>query len=87
MIDTTITKQDHHTSQTKTNPGTGKLAKALHNCLQRRDKIHASQISAVNPDQSHLFAQCLTDLETKTRTKKYPTTRKFQLPKPVTSQT
>ena len=87
MIDTMIGKQDHHTSQTKTNPGTGEVTITIHNCLQRRDKLHLSRFSAVNPDQFHLIPQCLTDLEAKIRTKLYPTTRSSQPPLMVISQT
>ena len=54
--------------------------------LQRRDKIHPSRIFAVNPDQIQLIPQSLTDLESKTRTNIYPTTRISQLPTMVTSQ-
>ena len=75
MIDTMITKQDHHTSQTKTNPGSGEVTTAIHNRLEHRDKIHPSLTSAVTPDQIHLIPQCLAYLETKTWTKKYDTIR------------
>ena len=50
MIEIMNPKQDHHTSQTRTNPGTAELAITIHDRLQRQDKIHPSRISAVNPD-------------------------------------
>ena len=66
MIDTMNTKQDHHTSQTKTNPGTGEVTTAIHNRLEHRDKLHPPLTSAVTLDQIHFIPQCLADLETKT---------------------
>ena len=85
--DTMITKWGHHTSQTKTNPGIGEVTITIRDRLQRHDRIHLSQISADNPDQIHLTHQCLTGLEIATRATMYLTTRNFQLPTTVTSQT
>ena len=87
MIDTMISKQDHHTSQTKTNPENGEVIITIHENLQRHEKIHPSLISADNLDQTHLKLQCLIGLEIGTRGTIYPTTRNFQLPTTVTSQT
>ena len=87
MLDTMIPKQDCHTSQTKTNIGTGELTVTFHDFLQRRDKIHLSLISAINPDQIHLILQCLTGLEIETRATIYLTTKNSQFPTTVTSQT
>ena len=87
MIDTMITKQDHHTSQTKTNPGVGEVTMTNHYRLQRHDKIHFLPIPADNPDQIHLIIQCLTVLETKTRTRIYLTTRSSRPPMTGISQT
>ena len=44
-----ITKQNHHTSKTKTNPGTGEVTITILDRLQRRDKIHPARITSVNP--------------------------------------
>ena len=60
-----ITKQDHHTSQTKTTPETGEVTITIHDRLQRHDKIHLSRIPADNPDLTHLIIQGLIDLEAK----------------------
>ena len=54
MIDTMTTERDHHTSQTKTNQEIGEVTMTIHDRLQRRDKNHPSQISAINPDQIRL---------------------------------
>ena len=86
-IDTMITKQDHNTSQTKTNPEIGEVVVTIHDRLQSHDNYHASQISANSLDQIHLTLQCLTGLEIETRATIYPTTRKSQLPTTVTRQT
>ena len=75
MIDTMITKQDHHTRQTKTSLGFGEVTLTIHDRPQRRDKFNPLRISAVNPDQIHLILQGLPKLEIKTRTKLYHTTR------------
>ena len=40
-ISTMITKQDHHTSHTKTNPRTGEVKITIHDCHLRHDKTHA----------------------------------------------
>ena len=87
VIDRITREQDHHISHTRVDLGNGGTAMTMHDYLQRRDKIHPSRISAVNPDQSHLILQCLTDLETKTRTKLYRRTRNSHLRTTVTSQT
>ena len=39
-IDTMTTEQDHHTSQTVVNLGTGAVTKAIHDRIQRPDKTH-----------------------------------------------
>ena len=87
MIVSKITERYHHTSQTKTNPGIGEVTITIHNCLQCREKINPSRFSAVNSDQFHLIPQCSADLETKTRTKIYPTTGISQFLTTATSQT
>ena len=87
MIDTMIKKQDHQTSQTKTNPEIGEVTIAIHSRLQRHDKIHPSRIFADNPGQIHLTLQYLTGLEIETPATIYPTIRCLQLPTTVTSQT
>ena len=87
MINTTIPKQDHHTSQTMTNLGTGEVTITIHDRLQRRDKFHLSRISETNPDQIHPTLQYLTCLENETRATLYTTTRNSKLPTTVTSQT
>ena len=87
MMNTTIPKQDHYSSQTMTNLGTGEVTITIHDCLQRRDKFHLSRISETNPDQIHLTLQYLTSLENETRATIYPTTRTSKLPTTVTSQT
>ena len=87
MIDTMITKQGHHTRQTKTNPGIREVTITFYDRLQRHDKTHPSLIFADNPYQIHLILQYLTGLEIETRATIYPATRSFQLPTLVTSQT
>ena len=81
------TERDHHTSQTKTNPGIGEVMKTIRDRLQCHDKIHPSGISAINPDQNRLTFQCSTGLEIDTPATIYPTTRNSQLPTTVTNQT
>ena len=87
MGDTMITKQDHHTSHRKTNPGNVEVTRTIRDRLQRRDKVHPSRIYAGNPDQLHLIIQCLTVLETKIQTRIYLTTRGSRPPITVISQT
>ena len=79
MIDTMTTERDHHTSQTKTNPGVGEVTITIRDRLQRRDKIHLLQILVDKPDQIHITLQCLTGLEIGTLVTIYPTKRNFQL--------
>ena len=86
MIDTMTTEQDHHTSQTKTNPGVGEVIITIRDCLQCHDKIHPSQILAINPDQIRLILQYSTDLGIRTRVTIYLTKRNSQLLTTVTSQ-
>ena len=81
------TKQTHHTGQTKINPRNGEVTITFHDRLQPHDKIPLSQISADNPDETHLMLQCLTGLEIETRVTIHLTTRNSQLPTTVTSQT
>ena len=85
MIDTMTTERDHHTSQTKTNPGIGEVILTIRDCLQCQDKIHPPRILAINPDQIRL--QYSTDLGIRTRITIYPTKRNSQLLTTVTSQT
>ena len=87
IIDTVITKQHQHTSQTKSNPGVWEVAIIIHNRLQHHDKTHPSRISADNSDQIHLILQWLTTFEIETRAKIYPTTRSSQPPTMEISQT
>ena len=54
MIDTMTTQRDHHTSQTKTNPGIGEIILTIRDRLRRHDKIHLLRILVDNPDQIHL---------------------------------
>ena len=51
MIDTMTTERDHHTSQTKTNPGIGEVIITIRDRLQCHDKMHPSRILAINPEQ------------------------------------
>ena len=60
MIDTRTTERDHHTSQTKTNPGIREVTITIRDRLQRHDKIHFLWILVDHPDQIHLTLQCLT---------------------------
>ena len=87
MIDTMTTERDHHTSQTKTNPGFGEVIIPIRGRLQCHDKIHPSRILAINPDQIRLILQYSTDLGIRTRVTIYPTKRNSQLLTTVTSQT
>ena len=87
QLKTMNTEQAHHTSRTKINLGIGEVTKTIPDCLQRRDNIPPSEISADNPDQIRLTLQCLTGLGTETRATIYLTTRNSQLPTTVTSQT
>ena len=66
MIDTMTTKRDHHTSQTKTNPGIGEVIITIRGRLQCHDKIHPSRILTINPDQIRLILQYSTDLGIRT---------------------
>ena len=75
-----ITKQDHNTSHTKNNPGIWEMTITIHDRLQSHDKTHPSRFFAGNPDQKYLIFQCLTDLQTETRVKMYPTTKSYQTP-------
>ena len=87
MIDTMTIERDHHTGQTKTNPGFGELTITIRDCLRRHDKIHLLRILVDNPGQIHLTLQCLIGLALGTRVTIYPTKRKSQLLTTVTSQT
>ena len=82
-----VTKQDYHTSQTKTNPGTWEVTKTIPDGLQRHDMTHPSRISGGNPDRFYLVFECLTERRTKIREERHPTTRSFELPATLTSQT
>ena len=81
------TKQTHHTSQTRNNPGIGEVTITILDRLQSHDEIPPSQISADNPGHFHLTHQYLIGLEAETRATMYPTTTNSQLPTMVTSQT
>ena len=81
------TERDHHTSQTKTNPGNGEVIITIRNHLQCHDKIHPSRIFAINPDQIRLIFQYSTDLGNRTRVTIYLTKRNFQHLTTVISQT
>ena len=81
------TERDHHTSQSKTNPGIGEVIITIRNRLQCHDKSHPSRISAINPDQIRLILQYSTDLGIETRVTVYLTTRNSQLPTMTISQT
>ena len=81
------TERDHHTSQTKTNPGIGEVILTIRGCLQCHDKIHPSRILAINPDQIRLIVQYSTDLGIRTRVTIYLTKRNFQLLTTVIRQT
>ena len=87
MIDTMTRERDHHTSQTRTNPGIGEVLISIRNRLQRHDKIHPSRILADNPYQIRLIPQCLTGLEIETRAipyqKKFPTSNDGNQPNMV----
>ena len=87
MIDTVTTEQDHHTSQTKTNPGIGEVLITTPDRLQGHNKIHPSRILAENPDQIRLIPQYSTGLEIETRATVYLTTRNSQLPTMAINQT
>ena len=78
MIDTMTTERDHHTSQTKTNPGFGGVVITIRGRLQCHDKIRPSRILAINPDQIRLTLQYSTVLGIRTRVKIYLTKRNFQ---------
>ena len=81
------TERDHNISLIKINIGNGEVRKTIHNRLQRHDKIHFLRTLEEKADQIHVTLQCLTDLEIKTRATIYRTTRNFQFPTTVTSQT
>ena len=81
------TERDHHTSQTKTNPGIREVIKTIRGRLQCHDKIHLSRILAINPDQIRLILQFSTDLGIKTRVTIYLTKRNSQFLTRVVSQT
>ena len=87
MIGTITTERDHHTSQTKTNPGIGEVTITIRNRLQRHDKIHLLWILVDNPDQIHLNLQCLTGLGIGTRVTINPTKRNSKLLTTITSPT
>ena len=87
MIDTMTTERDHHTSQTKTNPGNGEVIITIRDRLQCHGKIHPSRILAINPDQIRLIIQYSTDLGIRTRVTIYLTKKNSQLLTMVTSQT
>ena len=87
MIDTMTTERDHHTSQTKTNPGIGEVIITIRDRLQRHDKIHLLRILVDNPDQVRLTLQCLTGLWIETPVTRYLTTINSQLPTMAISQT
>ena len=78
MIDTMTTERDHHTSQTKTNPGIGEII-TIRDRLQRHHKIYLLRIIVDNFDQIHLTPRCLTVLGIGTRVTIYLTKRIFQL--------
>ena len=86
MIDAMTTERDHHTSQTKTNPGTEEVI-TIRGRLHCHDKIDPSRILAINRDQICLILQYSTDLGIRTRITIYPTKRNSQLLTTVTSQT
>ena len=81
------TGRDHHTSQTKTNPGIGQVIIAIRGRLQCHDKIHPSRTLAINLDQIRLILQYSTGLGIRTRVTIYPTKKNSQLLARVTSQT
>ena len=87
MIGTMTAERDHHTNQTKTNPGIGEVIITIRCRLQCHDKIHPSQILAINPDQVRLILQYSTNLGTRTRVTIYLTKRNFQLLTTIISQT
>ena len=87
MLDAMTTERDHHTSQTKTNPGIEEVIITFRDRLQCHDKIHPSRIIVINPDQIRLILQYSTDLGIRTRVTKYLTKRNSQLLTTVTSQT
>ena len=87
MIDTMTTERDHHTSQTKTNPGTVEVIITIRDRLQRHDKIHLLRILVDIPDQIRLTLQCLTGLGIETPVTRYLTTKNSQLPTMAISQT
>ena len=58
ITDTRITKQDHLTNQTKTNPGIGEVTATIHDRLQPHDKIHLLRVPAGNPNSTRLIVQC-----------------------------
>ena len=87
LIDKMTTERDHHTSQTKTNPGTAEVIIPFRDRLQYHDKIHPSRIIAINPDQIRLFLQYSTDLGIRTRVTIYLTTRNSHFLTTVSSQT
>ena len=80
------TERDHHTSQTKTNPGIGEILITFRDRLQCPDKIHPSRIIVINPDQIRPILQYLTDLGIRIRVTIYLTKRNFQLLTTLTSQ-
>ena len=87
LIDTMTTERDHHTSQTKTNPGIGEIIITFRDRLQCHDKIHPSRIIVINPDHNRLILQYSTDLGIRKRVTIYLTKRNSQLLTTVTSQT
>ena len=87
MIVTMTTERDHHTSQSKINPGIGDVTITIHDRLQRHDKIHPSRISVDNPDRIHLIIQCLIVSEAKIRAKTYLTKKSSRPPMMGISQT
>ena len=73
------TERDHHTSQTRTNPGIGEIIITIRDRLQCPDNINPSRIIVINPNQTRLIFQYSIDLGIRTRVTIYLTKRNSQL--------